>query len=301
MLARQHRLEVGQVGIVGYVTGSGKPRIATDVGADAVYFKNPDLPQTRSEMSLPLIVGEKIIGALDVQSTEANAFTQEDTELFETLADRVAIALYNNQLYQATRQSLEESQILHRQYLQQEWIRDSKERKSSSFIYTPQGITSAVSEESPEVKKAIKTGEPVIIPSDPKVPGSPKIEMVVPIRIRGEAIGVIRLRENTSIRSGWTAEEINTIKAVADQIGLALETARLFEQTVRRADRERKVLEITSKIRSTTNTQQMIKIAMDELQRVLNASHAQVVVKPAEDGSLKKALSLSKRPTGAHK
>jgi len=301
MLARQHRLEVGQVGIVGYVTGSGKPRIATDVGADAVYFKNPDLPQTRSEMSLPLIVGEKIIGALDVQSTEANAFTQEDTELFATLADQVAIALYNNQLYQATRQSLEESQILHRQYLQQEWIRDSKERKSSSFIYTPQGITSAGSEESPEVKKAIKTGEPVIIPSDPKVPGSPKIEMVVPIRIRGEAIGVIRLRENTSIRSGWTAEEINTIKAVADQIGLALETARLFEQTVRRADRERKVLEITSKIRSTTNTQQMIKIAMDELQRVLNASHAQVVVKPAEDGSLKKALSLSKRPTGAHK
>jgi GAF domain-containing protein/HAMP domain-containing protein len=295
MLARQHRLEVGQVGIVGYVTGAGKPRIATDVGADAVYFKNPDLPQTRSEMSLPLMVGEKIIGALDVQSTEPNAFTQEDTELFATLADQVAIALYNNQLYQTTRQSLEESQTLHRQYLQQEWVRDSKERKTSSFMYTPQGIISAGSEDSPEVKKAVKTGEPVIIYPDPKAPGEPRIEMVVPIRIRGEVIGVIRLRENTSTRTGWSTEEINTIKAVADQIGLALETARLFEQTVRRADRERKVLEITSKIRSTTNTQQMMKIAMDELQRVLNASHAQVVVKPSEDGSSKETHKGSKK------
>jgi len=295
MLARQHRLEVGQVGIVGYVTGAGKPRIATDVGADAVYFKNPDLPQTRSEMSLPLMVGEKIIGALDVQSTEPNAFTQEDTELFATLADQVAIALYNNQLYQTTRQSLEESQTLHRQYLQQEWVRDSKERKTSSFMYTPQGIISAGSEDSPEVKKAVKTGEPVIIYPDPKAPGEPRIEMVVPIRIRGEVIGVIRLRENTSTRTGWSTEEINTIKAVADQIGLALETARLFEQTVRRADRERKVLEITSKIRSTTNTQQMMKIAIDELQRVLNASHAQVVVKPSEDGSSKETHKGSKK------
>jgi len=118
--------------------------------------------------------------------------------------------------------------------------------------------------------------------------------MVVPIRIRGEVIGVIRLRENTSNRMGWSTEEVNTIKAVADQIGLALETARLFEQTVRRADRERKVLEITSKIRSTTNTQQMMKIAMDELQRVLNASHAQVVVNPSEGGASKKSSASKK-------
>jgi len=77
--------------------------------------------------------------------------TKEDTELFATLADQVAIALYNNQLYQTTRQSLEESQTLHRQYLQQEWVRDSRERKTSSFMYTPQGIVSASSDESLEV------------------------------------------------------------------------------------------------------------------------------------------------------
>ena len=76
MLARQHKLKVGQVGIVGYVTGHGVPRIATDVGADSVYFNNLDLPLTRSEMALPLKIGEQIIGALDVQSTKSNAFSQ---------------------------------------------------------------------------------------------------------------------------------------------------------------------------------------------------------------------------------
>ena len=78
MLARGHRLQVGQQGMVGYVTSTGKPRIALDVGADAVFFNNPDLPETHSEMCLPLKVKEVVIGALDIQSTEANAFTEED-------------------------------------------------------------------------------------------------------------------------------------------------------------------------------------------------------------------------------
>ena len=81
MLARQHRLAVGHTGIVGHVTSTGSPRIALDTGADAVFFDNPDLPETRSEMALPLKVGDQIIGALDVQSTEPNSFTQEDINI----------------------------------------------------------------------------------------------------------------------------------------------------------------------------------------------------------------------------
>ena len=95
MLTRRHRLQVGQQGIVGYATSSGKPRIALDVGTDAVFFNNPDLPETHSEMCLPLKVNEVVIGALDIQSTQAKAFTEEDYSILSILADQVAIAIQN--------------------------------------------------------------------------------------------------------------------------------------------------------------------------------------------------------------
>ena len=87
MLARGHKLKVGEVGIVGTVAGSGQPRIALDVGKDAVFFDNPDLPQTRSEMALPLIIGDETFGVLDIQSVEANAFSEEDISTLQIIDD----------------------------------------------------------------------------------------------------------------------------------------------------------------------------------------------------------------------
>ena len=81
MLSRQHKLAVGKLGIVGNVTATGLARIATDVGEDAVFFNNPDLPETRSEMALPLQINQEIIGAIDIQSKYADAFHEEDIEL----------------------------------------------------------------------------------------------------------------------------------------------------------------------------------------------------------------------------
>src|SRR5690606_15491511 len=100
MLERNHRLKVGETGIVGFVTQSGQPRIALDVGSDAVFFNNPDLPNTRSEIALPLRVETDIIGALDVQSTETNAFSEEDVNILSLLADQVSIAIQNARSYQ---------------------------------------------------------------------------------------------------------------------------------------------------------------------------------------------------------
>ena len=128
MLENQHKLKVGQTGLVGYVTGKGQPRIATDVGEDSVHFNNPLLPETRSEMALPLIADQKIIGALDVQSKNANAFSPEDIELFTILADQIAIAITNDALLEETARALSQMQGLHRQYLQQEWQKESGRR-----------------------------------------------------------------------------------------------------------------------------------------------------------------------------
>ena len=129
MLERQHKLEVGQVGIVGNVTSTGNPRIALDTGADAVYFNNPDLPETHSEMALPLTARGTIIGALDVQSTIPNAFTDADISILGLLADQIAIAIDNVRLLEETQNALEESQSVFREYLADAW-----QKKSTSEI-----------------------------------------------------------------------------------------------------------------------------------------------------------------------
>jgi len=129
MLVREHKLKVGESGVVGHVTGTGEPRISLDireptrlsssqaqsnaVGEDAAFFENLDgsielqvLPDTHSELALPLKVRERVIGALDVQSTQAEAFSDADVAVFQVMADQLAIAIENAQLLGATQQTV---------------------------------------------------------------------------------------------------------------------------------------------------------------------------------------------------
>lgn len=277
MLARKHKLQVGQVGIVGNVTGSGQARIATDVGQDAVFFNNPDLPNTKSEMALPLKVADKTIGALDVQSTDSNAFTVEDVELFTTLADQIAIAIHNNQLNEDTTRALTEAERVHRQYLNQEWTRQSTETNINSIRYTNDGLQ-VFTEDLPEVKMVLETARPAFkTQKDPAVTDQFNSTLTVPILLYGESIGVIQVQDSASKPLAWSQNDLLTVQEVANQVSQSLENARLFEETIRRADRERKVLEITSKIRSTNDPQHMLEITLDELKKNLGASKAQIV------------------------
>lgn len=286
MLARRHRLGVGKTGIVGYVTGTGNPRIATDVGEDSVFFNNPDLPLTRSEMALPLKVNEEVIGALDIQSVEPNAFSHEDIELFSTLADQIAIAIYNNRLYTETARALAEAENIHRQYLRQEWEAHLTQQKIHAYQYTPQGLAPAEYEPLPQTL-TLYGDEPLVL-KEQYPDQTTRTILAVPISIRGEVIGVIRV-EDTAERQSWSEDELHAVREVAQQVGIALEAARLLERTVQRAEREKKVLEITGKIRATNDPQEMLEIAAAELQKALGASHTQIFVRnadqPSDDGN----------------
>jgi GAF domain-containing protein/HAMP domain-containing protein len=114
MLARKHQLAVGSQSIVGWVTAHRQPRIALDVGEDAVHFKNPDLPHTRSEMALPLLIGHRLLGALDVQSTEEAAFDEEDIAILSLMADQIAVAIDNALKFSQEATILESTSPLYR-------------------------------------------------------------------------------------------------------------------------------------------------------------------------------------------
>jgi len=267
MLNRGHQLKIGEQGIVGYATSTGKPRIALDVGKDAVYFDNPDMPDTRSEIALPLKIGETIVGALDVQSTEASAFSEEDISVLSLLADQVSIAIENARLFDQARKSLAESEALYRQYLRQAWSRLPKEQNLAGYRYNVRGASPL--EFKPEMD-SISVSE-----QGPEESKSQSPSLSVPIAIRGETIGTLSVQVPDA--KNINNDQMDLINAVAERVALSAENARLFEETTRRAERERLVSDITVKIRSTNDPDAMVQTALDELKNALGATKVQLV------------------------
>ena len=254
MLQRSHQLKIGEQGIVGYVTRTGKPRIALDVGEDANYFNNPDLPSTHSEMALPLKAGNHVIGALDIQSTEVGAFTDEDFETLSALADQVSLAIQNARLFDQTKKTLAESESIQRQHIRETWSRLPKEENLSGFRYSIAGAVPLDDE--------AKT----ITSEDTK----DKREIRVPIILRGETIGTLSVY--VPISEHTSADQVDLIKAVAERVALSAENARLFEETTRRAERERIVSDIAAKIGTSVRTESILQTTAKELSQILNGA-----------------------------
>jgi GAF domain-containing protein/HAMP domain-containing protein len=280
MLERGHRLRVGQQGIIGYVTSTGSPRVALDVGADAVFFNNPDLPETRSEMGLPLRSGDEIIGALDVQSMKAGAFTDEDVALLSTLADQVSIAIENARLFSETNQALTELQSVQRQYLREQWDKTIEKRRQVGFTYE-RGRIMPIAPDTEQV--AVLSG------SAPRTG-----HLSVPIVLRGEQIGNIDLTEMDRHRV-WSEEEISLARSVAEQIGLALENARLIEESQQRAEREALVSQISTRLRASNDPQEILQTAVAELRHALRARTAHIVV-PIEESETTMQTPATQEP-----
>lgn len=286
MLERKHQLKVGETGIVGYVTEYAKARIALDVGKDAVYFDNPDLPETRSEMALPLVVGGQILGALDVQSTESQAFSDEDSATLQILAEQLAIAIQNANLFNEIEKALETSRLGYGEVSREAWGKILRNQPRVGFIATPPTTIQTYSEVlDPNLAKAFETGDLIL--------GSDNLTISVPIKVRGQAIGAIRLKK-TEIAEAWTQEETNLAIALSDQLSGALESARLYRESQQRVARESLVSDISARITAISRVDNIVRETVQELGQVLgNASVTFQLLdefdgqKHAEGGALK--------------
>lgn len=264
MLKRRHRLEVGQVGIVGNVTATGNPRIALDVGADAVFFNNPDLPETRSEVALPLKIEGKVIGALDIQSVEVNAFSEQDLEALSVLADQVSIAILNARLLSQLEKSLAEATALQRQYLRETWSRLPRREKIRGYRYAD-GDSAPLDDKTDLSLEA----------------GSANRNIVnVPILLRGETIGELSIQTQENQR--LTPEQMELAQAVAERVAISAENARLFDETIRRAQSERIVSDIASKIGASFRTESILRTAASELSQLLGDADILINLKPTK-------------------
>ncbi len=260
MLSQGHRLRIGQVGIVGNVASTGKPRIALDTGEDAVFFNNPNLPSTKSEMALPLKVSENVFGVLDVQSTESAAFTPEDIDILSILADQVSIAIENARLFEEAQKSAAEAQSALRQYARSDWNRLQKVRKTRGYRYSYKGV---------------ETLEMPVSLAENDAENLDKSLIRIPLSIHDEQIGSLGLVLPAERK--LSEDEMDIARAIAERVALSVENARLFEETSSRAEREKTVAAISNKIRSTNDPELMIQTALQELQQALGATKVQIL------------------------
>jgi GAF domain-containing protein len=240
MVAEGHKLAVGGDSMIGWCIANRQARIALDVGQDPVRFNNPFLWRTRSELALPILHSDTVLGAVTVQSDQGAAFDEDDILLLQGIADNLASALQNAQLFSQVQSSLQEIQGMHRQYLARAW-----------------GEVQLGSE-----------GQLSYTFDQPTLP-DPRSTIEVPLVLREAVIGRLLLETD---QASLSSEEKKLVDAVANQAALALENARLLHESQRWAERERTASLISSQVWSSPDVDTILRTAIQELGRSLRAT-----------------------------
>jgi GAF domain-containing protein len=262
MIARGHQLAVGRQGIVGAAAATKQSRMASDVGADATYFNNPELPDTHAEMALPLISQGKVIGVLDIQANEGRAFTQQDNSILQILADQLALSIENTRLITDSQATLKQLQELTGVRSTASWKRRTSQARG--YRYTP-----------------LSTHQGTIANDQALATADDESAIQIPVTLRGLHIGSISMKRKGSAAI-WTEKEKELIEEIGGQIGLALENARLFEETRSRAEKEQRVGEIAREFSRMTSMESLLESAVAQLGKTLNADEAAIEINLAE-------------------
>ncbi len=270
MLARGHKLEIGGGSMIGWCVANKQARVALDVGEEAVRFENPLLPETRSELALPLVSRGEAVGALTVQSIEEAAFSDEDVAVFQTMADQLANAIANTRLFERAQTRAEEMDVLRdlgqilsvhldvEEVLNEVYRGASRLLDATNFyiaLYNPDGreVTFPLDTTQEELDVfptmpvdrgltgyVIRHRTPLLIEENlPERMAEMEIEMVgkpslswlgAPMVVGDQVLGMLGIQSFTTPRA-YGEHDRDLLVALANQTAIAIANARLFEQT----------------------------------------------------------------------
>jgi GAF domain-containing protein len=273
MKERGHKLEIGGGSMIGWACANRQARIALDVGQDAVRFANPLTPETRSEMALPLRAGERVIGALTIQSVQEAAFDESDIAALQGMADQIAVAMENARLFAESRAALEATRRAYGELSRSAWTellhaRPSLGlRKSGTIVTTMPGDAA----HPPYIQAALQTGRITPAPEGNSI--------AVPIKVRDQVIGVVEARKPADAGE-WPPQQIALLETLTDQMSTALESARLYQDTQRRATQEKLIGEVTGRMRETLDMETILKTAISEMRNALDLAEVEIDINP---------------------
>ncbi|MBN1876234.1 MAG: GAF domain-containing protein [Anaerolineae bacterium] len=276
MLARAYRLRVGQTGRVGDVIHRGVARIESNLESTSALADSPDLPETRSAMTLPLRVHGRIVGALDVQSKVPEAYGDEEVAVLQMLADQVAIAIHNAQLLGDLQTHLDLERRVYGASGREPWGSISSESRDIlhtqlglGYVSDVTGVRTVTHPWGTEMVKAYQTGQTLISAPDYGA------TIAIPIIGREGPLGVFRLSKPEGARA-WTDEEIELMEVLTQQMSVALESARLYRESQRLVTEERLVGDVTARIRESLEVDDVLRVAVTELRGALQLAEVEV-------------------------
>ncbi|MCI0549603.1 MAG: GAF domain-containing protein [Anaerolineae bacterium] len=249
MLQRSYRLKVGEKNIVGQVARDGQARIASNL-EDEMSLIKADLPETRSEMALPLKSDDQIIGTVDIHSIEMNAFSQDEITTLSILADQIAIAIQNAILYERSQRALREAEAASSQASGQAWKGYTETIQTRGYRYN--GIRPEPLKES--LQSSNENGA-----------------LLHPVQLRGQTIGRLELKASNPSRQ-WTEDELAILEATAERVAIALEGARLLEEAQKRAARESFLSDMAAKLGTSFKLDSILRDTVEELGQTLKGS-----------------------------
>lgn len=262
MLQNDYRIPVKQSSLIGLVTQTGRPKLIRSSEDRSAFLHSLELPQSQSELLLPLKTGEQVMGILDIQSTEPGDFGEEDVAILSILADQVATTLQNLLLYEESQNAWQRATTNAEQSSAESWKQYKKAIEMKGYRYD--GIKS----------------EPLKSPVMPS--GNGTNGLAVPIQLRGQTIGSFNLKPSDPTR-GWTDDELMMVRATAERVALALEGARLLEEAQKRATREAFLSDIATKLSASFQLDSILRDTVQELgQTFKNSTVTFQLVNPAE-------------------
>lgn len=286
--------------LVARAARTGEVVLVDNVREAPDWLPNPLLPDTYSEMAVPIISEGKVLGVLDVQQNRVAGLDEGDASLLRSLAGQVAIAVRNARLFSQTQAALDKAQSLQRLYMGEAWERLIATRPTTDYEYRHGSVAPLSEITTPEAVAAIQQGQTVRLEIEKKKMADGKlnvedsqeptrhsssspIALATPLKLRDEIIGVLGLHAADTRRS-WTEDEIALIESVSEQMALAIENARLFEDSQRSAWRDQVVSETTAKVWSSAEIEEVMRTAVAQLGDKLRAS--EVVIRLGTEDQL---------------
>jgi GAF domain-containing protein len=234
-------------------------------------------------VALPLRSRGQILGALTVQSVQPSAFDEQTVAVLQTMVDQVAVAIDNARLFAESQAALETARRAYGELSRQAWGELLRSRPDWSYRYVRQSITPAAGEWRPEMLQAEQTGQSVQSSHLTGEGGTDGSTLAIPLQVRGQVVGVLGFRKGED-GEVWSAGEMALLEALVEQLGQALESARLYRDTQRRAAREQTIAEVSARIGESLDLERVLMSAASEIRQALGLDDLVVrLIEPEAD------------------